>query len=254
MTSQIENAQYFRSLHTPQAPLFLYNIWDAGSAKAVERAGAMAVATSSWSMAAAQGYADGEQLPFEDMLAVVTRIAKSVNVPVTVDFESGYASDPETVEQNVRKLLELGIVGFNFEDQIVGGTGLYSIDDQVSRIRAARRAADSSGVPAFINARTDVFLKVDQATAHAHLIEEALVREKAYTLAGADGFFVPGLIDTVLIHQVCEAATLPVNIMTAVSDLKASELSALGVARISLGSAPYVTLMSTIEKEASALL
>lgn len=164
MTSQIENARHFRNLHMPHNPLFLYNIWDAGSAKAVERAGAKAVATSSWSVAAAQGYADGEQLPFEDMMAVVTRIAKSVKVPVTVDFEGGYAADSETVEQNVRRLLELGIVGFNFEDQIVDGLGLYSVEDQVSRIRAARRAADSLGVPAFINARTDVFLKADQTT------------------------------------------------------------------------------------------
>lgn len=188
MTFQIENAQYFRSLHTPQTPLLLYNIWDAGSAKAVERAGAKAIATSSWSVAAAQGYADGEQLPFENMLAAVVRIAKSVKVPVTIDFEGGYAADPENVGQNVRRLLETGIVGFNFEDQIVDGPGLFGVEDQAARIRAARHAADSLGVPAFINARTDVFLKADQGAAHADLVEEALVREKAYAAAGAAGF------------------------------------------------------------------
>lgn len=124
MTSQIENAQHFRSLHMPYNPLFFYNIWDAGSAKAVERTGVKAVATSSWSVAATQGYTGGEQFPLEDMLAAILRIAKSVKVPVTVDFEGGYSADPETVRQNVRRLLELGIVGLNFEDQVVGGPGL----------------------------------------------------------------------------------------------------------------------------------
>lgn len=253
MTFQIENAQYFRSLHTPQTPLFLYNIWDAGSAKAVERAGAKAIATSSWSVAAAQGYADGEQLPFEDMLAAVVRIAKSVKIPVTIDFEGGYAADPENVGQNVRRLLETGIVGFNFEDQIVDGPGLYGVEDQAARIRAARHSADSTGVPAFINARTDVFLKADQGAAHADLVEEALVREKAYAAAGADGFFVPGLTDDALIRQVCDAATLPVNIMTTRAQ-EIGKLTELGVARISLGPAPYIALMSAVEKAANALL
>lgn len=253
MTSQIENAQHFQSLHMPQNPLFLYNIWDAGSAKAAERAGSKAVATSSWSVAAAQGYADGEQLPFEDMLAVVTRIARSVKVPVTVDFEGGYAADPESVGQNVRRLLELGVVGFNFEDQIVDGLGLYSVEDQSARIRAARRTADSLGVPAFINARTDVFLKADQEAAHADLVGEALVREKAYASASANGFFVPGLMDDALIHQVCDAATLPVNIMTTRAK-EVRKLAELGVARISLGPAPYIALMSAVEKEANAVM
>ncbi|MBB3947545.1 2-methylisocitrate lyase-like PEP mutase family enzyme [Rhizobium skierniewicense] len=247
MTSQIENAQFFRSLHTPQSPLFLYNVWDAGSSKAVERAGAKAVATSSWSMAAAQGYEDGEQFPLEDMLAAVARIAKSVNVPVTVDFEGGYAANPETVRRNVHKLLEIGIVGFNFEDQIVDGPGLYSVEDQVCRIRAARHAADSMGVPAFINARTDVFLKADPATAHDGLMAEALIREKAYASAGADGFFVPGLTDDTLIRQVCDVATLPVNIMTT-STREFGKLVKSGVSRISLGPVPYIALMSALEK------
>lgn len=253
MTAQIEKAKCFRSLHKPSNPLFLYNIWDAGSALAVERAGSKAVATSSWSVAAAQGYADGQELPFEEMLAVVTRIAKSVQLPVTVDFEGGYAVDPETVGQNVRRLLELGIVGFNFEDQIVDGPGLYGVEDQAARIRAARHSADSTGVPAFINARTDVFLKADQEAAHADLVEEALVREKAYAAAGADGFFVPGLTDDALIRRVCDAATMPVNVMTT-SGQDVHRLTELGVARISLGPAPYIALISAVEKEANAFL
>lgn len=109
------------------------------------------------------------------------------------------------------------------------------------------------GVPAFINGRTDVFLKADQGTAHADLMEEALVRERAYASAGADGFFVPGLTNDTLIRQVCDAATLPVNIMTT-STQEIRKISKFGVARISLGPAPYIALMSAVEKEANALL
>ncbi|MDH0117919.1 isocitrate lyase/phosphoenolpyruvate mutase family protein [Rhizobium pusense] len=252
-TSQIENAQHCRSLHKASNPLFLYNVWDAGSAIAVARAGSKAVATSSWSVPAAQGEADGQQLHFEEMPAVVMRIAKPMKLPVTVDFEGGYAADPETVGQNVRRLLERGIVGFNFEDQIVDGLGLYGVQDQAARIPAARHSADSTAVPAFINTRTGVFLKTDQGTAHADLVEEALVREKAYAAAGADCFLVPGLTDDALIHRVCDVATMPVDVMTT-SRQDVHRLREFGVARISLGPARYIALISAVEEEANALL
>lgn len=180
MTSQINKAEFFRSLHVPHYPLILYNIWDAGSAKAVAAAGAKAIATGSWSVAAAQGYQDGEELPLDDALAVVARITCSVDIPVTVDFEGGYAADPETVSRNVRRLLALGVIGLNFEDQVVDGKGLYSIEDQVARLRAVREAADSLGVPAFINARTDVFLKAAPHAEPAGLLDDALVNRPEF--------------------------------------------------------------------------
>ncbi len=254
MTSQIENAQHFRSLHDPRNPLVLYNVWDAGSALAVERAGAKAIATSSWSVAAAQGYADGEQLPLEEALSVVARITNRVKLPVTIDFEGGYSDDPEAIGRNVRRLLALGVVGFNLEDQVVDGPGLYSVEDQVIRIRAARQAVDASGVPAFLNARTDVFLKAPQGAVHADLVKEALVREKAYASAGADGFFVPGLKDKALITQVCDAVLLPLNVMTLGNAQEVRELANLGVARISLGPAPYLDFVSSFEKAARAFV
>lgn len=118
MTSQTDKARHFRSLHVPHDPVILYNIWDAGSATAVARAGAQAIATSSWSVAAAQGYADGEALPFDAALAAIARISNCVNLPVSVDFEGGYATDPDTLSRNVGRLLALGVVGLNFEDPI----------------------------------------------------------------------------------------------------------------------------------------
>lgn len=250
MTSQIDKAELFRSLHSPHDPLILYNIWDAGSAKAVAAAGAKAIATGSWSVAAAQGYEDGEVLPLDDALAVVARITRSVDIPVTVDFEGGYAADPETVSRNVRRLLTLGVVGLNFEDQVVDGKGLYSIEDQLARLRAVREAADSLGVPVFINARTDVFLKAAPDAEPEGLLDDALARAAAYTEAGADGFFVPGLTDKTLILQICEKVALPVNVMMAADPENISDVAALGVSRISFGPNPYINLTTALEREA----
>jgi 2-methylisocitrate lyase-like PEP mutase family enzyme len=251
MTSQIDKAERFRSLHVPHDPLILYNIWDAGSAKAVARAGAKAVATGSWSVAAAQGYEDGEELPLDDALAVVGRIVQSVECPVTVDFEGGYAIDPDILGQNVRRLLALGVIGLNFEDQVVNAHGLYSIEDQVKRLRAVRAAADAMGVPAFINARTDVFLKAPPDVDHASLMADALARAAAYAEAGADGFFVPGLTDKRLIRTICETVALPVNVMVA-DPQDDGDLASLGVSRISFGPHPYLRLTAVLEREAGA--
>jgi 2-methylisocitrate lyase-like PEP mutase family enzyme len=253
MTSHINKAEMFRSLHVPHDPIILYNIWDAGSAKAVVRAGAKAIATGSWSVAAAQGYDDGEELPLDDALAVVGRILQSVECPVTVDFEGGYATDPDTLGQNVRRLLALGVIGLNFEDQVVNAPGLYSIEDQVERLRAVRAAADALGVPAFINARTDLFLNAAPNVDHASLVDDALARAAAYAEAGADGFFVPGLMDKTLIHTICKTVALPVNVMV-VDPQDHGDLASLGVSRISFGPRPYIRLAAVLEREAIACL
>lgn len=252
MTSQIDAARLFRSLHRPTEPIVLYNIWDAGSAVAVARAGARAIATGSWSVAAAQGHADGEEIALDAALAIAARIVANVDLPVTVDFEGGYASDPVSVGENVRRLLAVGAIGLNFEDQVVDGPGLHAVEDQVARLRAVRKAADDHGIPAFVNARTDVFLKAAPDVDHAGLVEEALAREAAYAEAGADGFFVPGLKDKALIRRICEEASLPVNIMVMGDPEEAREIAALGVARISLGPAPYMRMTAQLERDAGS--
>lgn len=253
MTSQSDKARHFHSLHVRSEPVVLYNVWDAGSARSVAQAGAKAIATGSWSVAAAQGYADGEALPLDGALEVYARIASSTDLPVTIDFEGGYAAAPLTVGDNVRRLLELGVVGLNFEDQIVNGVGLYSISEQAARLRAVRHAADGLGLPAFINARTDVFLKADPGTPHRDLMDEAVARCAAYAEAGASGFFVPGLTDRTLIKEISEACALPINVMMTPNLSAIREIAALGVARISFGPAPYMNIASILENEARAL-
>src|SRR5712692_2380076 len=128
--NQTGKATRFADLHVKGAPLLLYNAWDAGSAKSIIEAGAKAIATSSWSVAEAQGYRDGEAIPVELVEQIIARITATIDVPVSVDFEGGYSEDDGELAENVSRLLELGVIGINFEDRVVKGAGLYAIDRQ----------------------------------------------------------------------------------------------------------------------------
>ena len=250
MTTQAERATTFRSLHVAGDPVVLFNVWDAGSAKAVARAGARAIATGSWSVAAAHGYDDGEKLPFDLVLANLRRIVAAVDLPVTIDLESGYGRGPEAVGDAAARAIASGAIGFNLEDRVIGEKGLYSIADQSARIQAARAAADAAAIPVFINARTDVFLKADPATHDEPHVKEALRRAEAYALAGASGLFVPGLVKEDLIGRVCQASPLPVNVMVHAATPPSSRLAQLGVARISYGPGPYRESVRILEDAA----
>jgi 2-methylisocitrate lyase-like PEP mutase family enzyme len=245
--SQTKKAKEFAALHVKGTPLILYNAWDAGSAKTIVDAGATAIATSSWSVATAQGYEDGEDLPLPLAELIVERIAAAVDVPVTVDFEGGYSDDDRNLASNISKLLDLGIIGINFEDRVVKGKGLYDIDRQAKRIAATRHAAERKGVPLFINARTDVFL------GNSGDVDEALERAKAYASAGASGFFIPGLTEADHIRRIAEGATLPVNVMVMEGVPSNDKLAKLGVARVSYGPIPYIETMEALQKKASKL-
>lgn len=238
MSSQREKAEQFARLHVPGDPIILFNIWDAGSAKAVADAGAKAIATGSWSVAAAHGLFDAEALPMNLALENIARICGAVDLPVTLDFEGGYATDLATLRANIEKVIDTGAVGINFEDQIIGGEGMYSVEEQSTRIAAIREAANNKGIPLFINARTDVFLK-NGAAAHAEHFDEAATRTVAYANAGASGIFAPGLKDPGLIRKLCERSPLPVNIMVMADTPSNTEMADLGVARISYGPGPY---------------
>ena len=244
--SQADKARAFADLHRPGDPLLLYNIWDAGGAKAIAEAGAKAVATGSWSVAAAHGYPDGQAIPLDLVLTIVARIAVTVDLPVTLDFEGGYAEAPEELAANLGRVIEAGTVGVNFEDQVVGGAGLHPVAAQGERIAALRGAAEAAGLPFFLNARTDLFLKERDRAKHGDLVTEAIERAAAYAEAGASGFFVPGLVDPDLIGAVCEATALPVNVMMLDGAPPMEALASLGAARLSHGPGPYFTAMKDL--------
>jgi 2-methylisocitrate lyase-like PEP mutase family enzyme len=248
MTTQQARAERFAELHIKGNPLILFNIWDAGSARAIEEAGAIAIATGSWAVAAANGYGDGEKLPLAVALANLRQIVAAVEVPVTFDFEGGYARDQAALKGNVKQLIAAGAIGINFEDQIVGGKELYSIEEQSGRIEAIRRASQEAAVDLFINARTDVFLKTYPAKHDEAQLDEALRRAAAYAAAGASGLFAPGLRDAQLIEELCERSPLPVNIMILPDTPPPAEMARLGVARISYGAGPYRQMREALQE------
>lgn len=244
--TEAEKARTFAKLHVPGDPVVLFNIWDAGGAKALADAGAKAIATGSWSVAAAQGYPDGHAIPLNLVLRIIERIAASVEVPVTLDFEGGYAVPPEEVAANVARVIDAGAVGINFEDQVVGGSGLHPIEAQAKRIAAIRQVADTADIELFINARTDLFLKERDRSKHQDLMTEAKDRAAAYDEAGASGFFVPGLVAPDLISAICDAVALPVNVMKMGDTPTTGEAAVSGVARISYGPGPYFQAMKDL--------
>ncbi|MBY3133297.1 isocitrate lyase/PEP mutase family protein [Rhizobium laguerreae] len=251
--NQTEKAELFGTLHRKGDPVVLYNIWDAGTAKAVADGGAKALATGSWSVAAAHGYADGEKLPMSALVETAKSITAAVDLPLSVDFEGAYSAEAEGAAANVAKLVEAGAIGINFEDQVVGGNGLYPAERQAARIRAIRAMAEGKGVPFFINARTDLFLAESDLSKHAGLVDEAIERGKAYAAAGGSGFFVPGLIDPALIEKICAASPLPVNIMMRTGAPDVKTLARLGVGRVSYGPGPYRSMMEKLKQEAAAI-
>ena len=247
-SSQADKFRAFAALHVAGDPFILYNVWDAGSAKAVAEAGAKAIATGSASVAAAHGFSDAEELPLELALANAGRVVAAVDLPVTIDFEGGYAVEPDAVAANVARLAETGAIGCNLEDQVVGGEGLHPIGFQAERIRAIRAAV---GPDFFLNARTDIFLKATLETHDDTMVDGALERAHAYAEAGASGFFAPLLSDLDLLARCCAESPLPVNFMAYPGAPSAKEVAAAGVARISHGPFPHKLAMQAL-KEAAA--
>ena len=254
MSAQVAKAETFRSLHVPGRPLVLFNIWDAGTAKVVASEGARALATGSWSVAAANGFSDGERLPLDLAIDNLARIVRATDLPVTVDLESGYGEIAAEVTQSVARAIEAGAVGCNLEDSFPRDGSLRDIDQQAERIAGARRAASNACVAVFINARTDVFF---QKPAQAHdeaMVRAALDRANIYAKAGADGLFAPGMVDETLIGGLVEASPLPVNIMVETNTPSLLRLAELGVARVSHGPGPYLAMMKVLGYAARAAL
>ncbi|MEU3250595.1 isocitrate lyase/phosphoenolpyruvate mutase family protein [Streptomyces sp. NPDC006997] len=245
-----DRAVAFRALHVPGRPLVLPNAWDLASARIVADAGAAAVATTSAGLAWALGAADGDRLGRDAALGAVAVIAAGVRLPVSADIESGYARDPEGVADTVRAVLAAGAVGVNIEDAShePGRGPLRPLTEQAERIAAARGAADAAGVPLFVNARVDTFLR------GAGGVDDTLERAAAYLAAGADGIFVPGTVDPGTVKLLADGVDAPLNVLVGPGAPPVSELAALGVARVSAGSAIAQATHALIRRAARELL
>jgi methylisocitrate lyase len=254
--SQPGKADAFRALHVPGVPLVLFNAWDAGSVRAVADAGASAIATGSWSVAAANGFADGEHLPLAFALDNLRRIAAAVpTLPVTIDLESGYGDAPQAVAATVAAAIEAGAIGCNLEDSFPADGSLRDIAVHAARLAAARDAAEAAGLGGFfINARTDVFFQKPAAAHDTAMADAALERARAYADAGARGLFVPGVVSEALIARIAEASPLPVNVMAMPGAPSRARFAELGVARISHGPRPYRGAMQWLTDAAKAAM
>ncbi len=237
----------FKALHVPGDPLVLFNIWDAGSARAVAGAGAKAIATGSYGVAEAQGFKDGEDFSIEDALRNLERIVSVTDLPVTLDFETGYGDTPGEVAASVRRALEAGAAGINQEDRMPGETALLPVS------QAAERVAAAAGSGLFVNARTDVYRGVKPEDYGQHLIDAVLERAEAFAAAGAGGLFVPFLGDHSTIAAICAGTPLPVNVLWGPGRGTRAELAKCGVARISYGHGPWAATMDWLAGQAKAV-
>ena len=243
---QKSKAEAFGALHTGAEILILPNAWDAASAAVMEDAGAKAVATSSAAVAWSHGYPDGDALPLPLLLATISAVSRVVSVPVTADIEGGYTDDLGQLGETIKAVIGAGAVGINLED------GERDPDLHARKVAAARKAADAAGVPLFINARTDVYLKglAEGDAAYA----ETVRRAELYRAAGASGMFVPGPSDPDLVRRLAGAIKLPLNIMLLPGLAKAKDLQALGVRRVSSATAPFRAAYATVAKATAAFL
>ena len=220
----------FRDLHAPGQLLLLANAWDAGSARLIQARGAPAIATTSAGLAWSRGYPDGDRLPQVVLAGAIAEIARMVSVPLSVDIEGGYSSDPRVVGETVRTVLDAGAVGINLED------GTTSPDLLCRKIEVAREVATRGGIDLFVNARCDVYLR--RLVPAESALPETLGRARRYRAAGCDGLFVPGVRDGAEIRTVVGAlGELRLNVLWLPGLPALAELRALGVRRLSAGSA-----------------
>ena len=243
-------AQRLRELHVPGRPLILLNAWDAASAVVIARAGAPAIASTSAGAANALGYADGQHLTREQMLAAVAPLAAAVDVPVTADMEAGYGDSPEAAATTALGVLGVGAVGLNLEDTAEGGSEpLLEIDRFVAKIAAIRESTRDARTDIVINARTDVFIAAvgDPSTR----LERAIERGRAYLDAGADCIFVPD-VDAHLIGALVAGIPGPVSVLAGAGSPSIEELAKLGIARISVGSGAYRSVLALARRMAES--
>jgi 2-methylisocitrate lyase-like PEP mutase family enzyme len=243
-----------RSLHRPGDPLLLPNVWDVATARAVVAAGFPVVATSSGGVAATLGYEDHEGAPGDEMLAAAARIARGVEVPVTVDAEAGYGMEPAEL---VAALRSVGAAGCNLEDSDYSAGSLRDPDRHAEWLSAVRQAASADGYPLVINARVDVFLHPFLAGAgpgtQGELVPEALRRANAYLEAGVDCVFPITLWEADALRRFTAEVNGLVNVVRLPHAPSLAELAALGVARVSWGVLLYRDAMARFEDQLSAL-
>jgi 2-methylisocitrate lyase-like PEP mutase family enzyme len=248
MTTTAQKADLLRSLHVPGDPLILVNVWDPVTARIVAAApGVKAIATASHSVSFAHGVDDGEGLSLDQALAAARSIVGAVELPVSVDFERGYAPDAAGVGANVARLVEAGAAGLNLEDSYGSSHGeLFPIEDAAARVAAARAAGDRAGVPIVINARTDALVRGGD-------LDEALARGNRYLEAGAAAVFMLGLGTEELVARAVDRLDGRLSVIVGPASVPLCRLAELGVSRVSFGPGPLGLTLAHLQAAATTL-
>lgn len=227
----------FRALHAADGILVVPNAWDVASALLLRRAGFETIATTSAGVGYTAGYPVGEAMPLDEMLQAVERMTRRLDVPLSVDMESGYGIRPEEIADTVTRTIAAGAVGINIEDSIHDGSKtLFDFDLAVERIAAARAAADGTGIPFTVNARTDGYWNGGaDAAENRQLHDDAVARANAFMAAGADCIFIPGVLDPDTVGLLVREIDGPLNVMGGTGAPAVAVLESLGVKRVTVG-------------------
>ncbi|MGY5451448.1 isocitrate lyase/PEP mutase family protein [Agarivorans sp. MS3-6] len=234
-TLQKKKAETLLALHTGGQALVLPNIWSPLGARILEGKGFPAVATASAAISASLGYKDGEKIKFSTLMDIATRIASSVNIPTTVDIETGFATTSEELICVITQILDAGIVGINIEDSFEGG--LRDVKEQAERISVIREVSSKRGIHLVINARIDCFI-LNTTGNRGKKIESTIERAKAYLEAGADCVFPIGIDDIDILKHIRHIISAPINALILPEKMTISEMEGLGINRFSYG--PFI--------------
>ncbi|AYD48892.1 isocitrate lyase/PEP mutase family protein [Arachidicoccus soli] len=232
----MNNYEKFSWLHRQEKPLILANAWNARSAQVMEKAGYDAVATSSGAISDSLGYADGEKMPFSELLYIIQRMSSCISIPLSVDLERGYTNDLDQLNEHIQKLIDVGVVGINLED--AQGEELY-----LKKLSSIKNYLAKTNQKLFINARTDVFLQKQDAP-----LETTLRRAELYKTEGADGIFVTGVRELSLVKKIASSLLLPLNVVGVPELVSIQSLAECGVKRISMAAFLYRATYNKLDK------
>ncbi len=226
-----KRADALLALHKPGDPVVLPTVWDAWSAALSVDAGFAALTVGSHPVADSVGKPDGEGMTFDDLLTRVAQITAKVDVPISVDIESGYGEDPQRL---IDGLLSVGAVGLNIEDTVHSeGKRLRAADEHAALVGALRKAADAAGVHVVVNARTDLFLRQDGD--ESDRVDRAIARLRLCAEAGADSLYPVGRHDPDTLRRLTSELPLPINAIALPDQDDPASFGPLGVGRISFG-------------------
>ena len=232
--SQAEKAKLFLKLHNANNILVLPNIWNPIGARILESKSYPAIATASAAISASLGYQDGEKIKFTTHLDIIQRIAKSVDIPVSADVETGYSSNISELKKSIDQIIDTGVVGINIEDSYAEGRSLRSLDEQCERITTIRETANNKEIHLVINARIDYFL-LNPDYPKEDIINEIIKRANVYTKAGADCVYPIGIFELDTIIKLRKGIHSPINILSYDKSESLMTLSKVGINRVSFG-------------------